>query len=70
MDLNTVPNKPNYSGTIAADGATFPQPVYEQWTQDYANETGIQISYTGGGSARVSRTSPRTSSSSLARTHR
>jgi len=52
MDLNTVPPKPNYSGTIAADGATFPQPVYEQWTQDYANETGIQISYTGGGSGQ------------------
>jgi phosphate transport system substrate-binding protein len=52
MDLNTVPPQPNYSGTIAADGATFPQPVYEQWTQDYANETGIQISYTGGGSGQ------------------
>ncbi|TME30335.1 MAG: phosphate ABC transporter substrate-binding protein PstS [Chloroflexi bacterium] len=52
MDLNTVPPKPDYSGTIAADGATFPQPVYEQWTQDYANETGIQISYTGGGSGQ------------------
>lgn len=52
MDLNTVPNKPDYSGTIAADGATFPQPVYEQWTQDYANDTGIQISYTGGGSGQ------------------
>jgi phosphate transport system substrate-binding protein len=52
MDLNTVPPNPNYSGAIAADGATFPQPVYEQWTQDYANETGIQISYTGGGSGQ------------------
>ena len=52
MDLSTVPPKPNYSGTVAADGATFPQPVYEQWTQDYANETGIQISYTGGGSGQ------------------
>src|SRR5947207_228626 len=52
IDLNTVPGKPDYSGAIAADGATFPQPVYEQWTQDYANETGIQISYTGGGSGQ------------------
>src|SRR5204863_7105898 len=52
MDLNTVPNKPSFSGDIAADGATFPQPIYEQWTQDYANETGIQISYTGGGSGQ------------------
>ena len=52
VDLNTVPAKPDFSGGIAADGATFPQPVYEQWTQDYANETGIQISYTGGGSGQ------------------
>ena len=52
MDLSTVPPKPNYSGTVAADGATFPQPVYEQWTQDYADATGIQISYTGGGSGQ------------------
>src|SRR5207248_4354323 len=48
VDLNKVPAKPDFSGAIAADGATFPQPVYEQWTQHYANETGIQISYTGG----------------------
>ena len=52
VDLNKVPAKPDFSGAIAADGATFPQPVYEQWTQDYANETGIQISYTGGGSGQ------------------
>ncbi|TMB48930.1 MAG: phosphate ABC transporter substrate-binding protein PstS, partial [Chloroflexi bacterium] len=52
VDLNTAPAKPDFSGGIAADGATFPQPVYEQWTQDYANETGIQISYTGGGSGQ------------------
>ena len=52
MDLSQVPPKPDYSGAITADGATFPQPVYEQWTQDYATETGIQISYTGGGSGQ------------------
>jgi phosphate ABC transporter, phosphate-binding protein len=52
IDLSQVPPKPDYSGAITADGATFPQPVYEQWTQDYANETGIQISYTGGGSGQ------------------
>ncbi|MGZ6213489.1 MAG: phosphate ABC transporter substrate-binding protein PstS [Candidatus Limnocylindria bacterium] len=52
MDLTQVPPKPDYSGAITADGATFPQPVYEQWTQDYATETGIQISYTGGGSGQ------------------
>jgi phosphate transport system substrate-binding protein len=52
IDLTQVPPKPDYSGAITADGATFPQPVYEQWAQDYAAETGIQISYTGGGSGQ------------------
>ena len=52
VDLSQVPPKPAYSGAITADGATFPQPVYEQWTTDYATETGIQISYTGGGSGQ------------------
>jgi phosphate transport system substrate-binding protein len=52
VDLTKVPPKPDYSGAITADGATFPQPVYEQWTTDYAAETGIQISYTGGGSGQ------------------
>ena len=52
MDLTQVPPKPDYSGAITADGATFPQPVYEQWAQDYATETGIQLSYTGGGSGQ------------------
>jgi phosphate transport system substrate-binding protein len=52
MDLGQVPPAPSYDQPITASGATFPQPVYEQWTQDYANETGIQISYTGGGSGQ------------------
>jgi len=52
VDLTKVPPNPDYSGAITADGATFPQPVYEQWTQDYATATGIQISYTGGGSGQ------------------
>ena len=52
IDLTKVPPKPDYSGAITADGATFPQPVYEQWAQDYATATGIQISYTGGGSGQ------------------
>ncbi len=52
IDLSQVPPKPDYSGAITADGATFPQPVYEQWMTDYAAETGIQISYTGGGSGQ------------------
>lgn len=51
-DYNTVPNKPDFSGSITADGSTFVQPVMEQWTQDYANQTGIQISYNGGGSGQ------------------
>ena len=52
VDLTKVPPKPDYTGAVTADGATFPQPVYEQWTTDYAAETGIQISYTGGGSGQ------------------
>jgi phosphate transport system substrate-binding protein len=52
VDLTKVPPKPDYAGAITADGATFPQPVYEQWAQDYAAQTGIQISYTGGGSGQ------------------
>jgi phosphate transport system substrate-binding protein len=52
VDLSQVPPKPDYSGAITADGATFPQPVYEQWAQDYAAATGIQLSYTGGGSGQ------------------
>jgi phosphate transport system substrate-binding protein len=52
VDLTKVPPKPDFTGAVTADGATFPQPVYEQWTTDYATETGIQISYTGGGSGQ------------------
>lgn len=52
MDLSQVPAAPSYSQPIAADGSTFVQPAMEQWTQDYATETGIQISYTGGGSGQ------------------
>ena len=52
MDLTQVPPQPDFSGAITADGATFPQPVYEQWMTDYAAATGIQISYTGGGSGQ------------------
>ncbi len=52
VDLSQVPPAPTYDQPITASGATFPQPIYEQWTQDYASETGIQISYTGGGSGQ------------------
>lgn len=52
VDLDQVPSAPDYGTPITASGATFPQPVYETWAQDYANQTGIQISYTGGGSGQ------------------
>ncbi len=52
VDLSQVPPAPAYDQQIAADGSTFVQPAMEQWTQDYAAETGIQISYTGGGSGQ------------------
>jgi phosphate transport system substrate-binding protein len=52
-DLSQVPPAPDFSGQIAADGATFPQPVYEKWLQDYnAAYPNIQISYSGGGSGQ------------------
>ncbi|MDP9273813.1 MAG: phosphate ABC transporter substrate-binding protein PstS, partial [Chloroflexota bacterium] len=53
MDLNIVPPAPSYSGAIAADGATFPQPVYEEWLSEYNQAyNSIQISYAGGGSGQ------------------
>jgi phosphate transport system substrate-binding protein len=53
MDLSTVPPAPAFKGAISADGATFPQPVYEQWLTDYnAAYPDIQISYAGGGSGQ------------------
>ena len=52
-DLSQVPDPPGFSGSIAADGATFPQPVYEQWLTDYNQAyNDIQISYAGGGSGQ------------------
>jgi phosphate transport system substrate-binding protein len=52
-DLSQVPPAPGFSGNITADGATFPQPVYEQWLQSYNTKNpGIQISYAGGGSGQ------------------
>ncbi len=52
-DLSQVPPAPNFSGNITADGATFPQPVYEQWLQSYnAENPQIKISYAGGGSGQ------------------
>ncbi len=53
MDLSQVPPAPDFSDQIAADGATFPQPVYEKWLQDYnAAYSNIEISYAGGGSGQ------------------
>lgn len=52
-DLSSVPSAPAFSGTITADGATFPQPVYEQWLRTYnAAYPEIKISYSGGGSGQ------------------
>jgi phosphate transport system substrate-binding protein len=52
-DLSRLPTAPAFAGTITADGATFPQPVYEQWLQSYnAAYPEIKISYAGGGSGQ------------------
>ncbi|HET7636569.1 MAG TPA: phosphate ABC transporter substrate-binding protein PstS [Candidatus Limnocylindria bacterium] len=52
-DLSQVPPAPDFSGAITADGATFPQPVYEQWLQSYNRDyPQIKVSYAGGGSGQ------------------
>ncbi len=53
VNLDSVPAAPAFKGAISADGATFPQPVYEQWLTDYNGAyPDIQISYAGGGSGQ------------------
>ena len=38
---------------LAGSGATFPQPLYERWVQEYSNaHAGIKIDYGGGGSGK------------------
>jgi phosphate transport system substrate-binding protein len=58
LDLTKVPPAPSYSGAIAGAGATFPNPIYQQWLVDYnAAYPKIQISYdsigSGGGVKQV-----------------
>ncbi len=38
---------------LAGSGATFPQPLYERWVQEYGNaHAGVKIDYGGGGSGK------------------
>jgi phosphate transport system substrate-binding protein len=58
LDLTQVPPAPPYSGAIAGAGATFPNPIYQQWLVDYNKAyPQIQISYdsigSGGGVAQI-----------------
>jgi phosphate transport system substrate-binding protein len=58
FDLTQVPPAPAYSGAIAGAGATFPNPIYQQWLVDYnAAYPQIKISYdsigSGGGVKQV-----------------
>jgi phosphate transport system substrate-binding protein len=58
LDLTQVPSAPAYSGAIAGAGATFPNPIYQQWLVDYNKAyPQIQISYdsigSGGGVAQI-----------------
>jgi len=58
FDLLQVPPAPDYSGAIAGAGATFPNPIYQQWLVDYnAAYSQIQISYdsigSGGGVKQI-----------------
>ncbi len=57
-DLTQVPPAPAYSGAIAGAGATFPNPIYQQWLVDYnAAFPQIKISYdsigSGGGVKQI-----------------
>src|SRR4051812_25797577 len=37
-------------GSIEGAGATFPEPIYKQWAQQFQGETGAQVNYQGIGS--------------------
>jgi phosphate transport system substrate-binding protein len=43
---------------LTGAGATFPQPIYNKWTSDYATKTGVKINYqsigSGGGIRQIS----------------
>ena len=58
LDLTQVPPAPAFSGAIAGAGATFPNPIYQQWLVDYnAAYPQIKISYdsigSGGGVKQI-----------------
>ncbi len=57
-DLTQLPPAPAYSGAIAGAGATFPNPIYQQWLVDYNKVfPAIKISYdsigSGGGVKQI-----------------
>src|SRR6266571_3503145 len=57
-DLSQIPPAPNFSGSIAGAGATFPNPIYQQWLVDYNKDNpNIKVSYdsigSGGGVAQI-----------------
>jgi phosphate transport system substrate-binding protein len=57
-DLSQVPPAPDFDGSLAGAGATFPNPIYQQWLQDYNKEfPEIKISYdsigSGGGVKQI-----------------
>jgi phosphate transport system substrate-binding protein len=45
------------AGTISGAGATFPQPVYAKWAEDYKAKTGVSLNYqaigSGGGIKQI-----------------
>lgn len=57
-DLSQVPPAPDFDGSLAGAGATFPNPVYQQWLVDYNKDyPKIKVSYdsigSGGGVAQI-----------------
>jgi phosphate transport system substrate-binding protein len=46
----TTPLPPLTSGTIVGAGATFPQPLYSKWGEDYASVSDVKLNYQGIGS--------------------
>lgn len=40
------------SDKIMGQGATFPMPIYKQWAKLYYEQTGNQVTYSGGGSGK------------------
>jgi phosphate transport system substrate-binding protein len=58
VDLTKIPPAPDFNGSLAGAGATFPNPIYQQWLQDYNKDyPNIQVSYdsigSGGGVAQI-----------------